>query len=223
MRHSAIRHPDTRVASWCESRGMRLPAAWVTEGDPAQLALADVSHLWRWGVKGPDAAAHLQACGVPVPPHANRWCAWHAATASGLVARLGHSEFFLESSHALPGHLATLPLPAAAYPVLHADSSLALMGHRVHDLLTQVCSIDFSVLEPARQEVVMTSMAGVSVLVIPLVANGLPLYRIWCDPSFGAYLHRTLLSIVEELGGGPLGLDRLAPLLDSAIHSPGVP
>lgn len=227
MRSSAIHHGsyggDNGVARWCEFRGMRLPATYAREGDPAQLALADVSHLERWGLKGPGAAAHLTACGVPVPALANHWCDWQSATSNGLVARLGHSEFFLESNAALPGPLAAGRLAADAYPVPHADTGFVLLGTQVHALLAQVCSIDFAARDVARREVLMTSMAGVSVLVIPLFANGLPLYRIWCDPSFGTYLHHTLLSIVEELGGGPLGLDRLAPLLDSAIHSTGTP
>jgi sarcosine oxidase subunit gamma len=84
----------------------------------------------------------------------------------------------------------------------------------------QTCNVNFAALDLGAQELALTSMAGVSVLVIPQRAGSIPLYRIWCDPSYGPYLYRTLLGIVEELGGGPVGmtgLALLAPLPSASI------
>ena len=76
-------------------------------------------------------------------------------------------------------------------------------------MLAQTCSVNFGAIDPASRQLVLTSMAGVSVLVIPQQRNGSPLYRIWCDPTLGPYLWHTLLEIVAESSGGPVGLTGL--------------
>ena len=49
----------------------------------------------------------------------------------------------------------------------------------------------------------MTRVAGVSCMLLPLKDSaGL---RIWCEASLGQYLWDTLLEIVRELGGMPVG------------------
>jgi hypothetical protein len=55
----------------------------------------------------------------------------------------------------------------------------------------------------------MTSMIGVSVLVVP--QGGAPQaadsvsFRIWCDPTFGAYLGESLRQVVGDCGGNVTG------------------
>lgn len=41
-------------------------------------------------------------------------------------------------------------------------------------------------------------MAGVGVLALRVPGNA-PLTRLWCDGSYGFYLHRTLHQIAQEL------------------------
>ena len=35
-------------------------------------------------------------------------------------------------------------------------------------------------------------------------------FRIWCEPSYGVYLWGSLLDIVRDLGGSPVGWECLA-------------
>jgi len=214
---------DTHLASaatFGERAGMRVVDANKREGDPATLALADLSRRARTGLKGPGAAQWLAARGIEVAAGPNAWRALPGGGgAQGLVARLAATEFLVEDDglrafalEAALGHGA-----AGVYPVLRQDCALVLTGRRANDVLLQVCSVDFAAplaqATPEGGPLAMTSMAGVSVLVVPQRARDVPLFRIWCDPTFGAYLHRTLLEIIAEEGGGPVGLARLAHIL----------
>jgi len=91
------------------------------------------------------------------------------------------------------------------------DAALVLTGALVNELLVQTCNVDFQHWRLEQPTVVMTSMVGVSVLILwhPLKAQ--PCYRIWCDGTFGPYLWETLLEIARELGGGAIGLESLFP------------
>jgi sarcosine oxidase subunit gamma len=71
----------------------------------------------------------------------------------------------------------------------------------VHAVLAEVCSFDFAALSLEDRPVVMTSMIGVSVLIVPRDGAGGRRYRIWCDPSFGPYVWGTLRAVVAECGG----------------------
>ena len=88
------------------------------------------------------------------------------------------------------------------YPVLRQDAALIVGGSRLEELLRQTCNVNFRPLDPADRPVVLTSMVGVGVTVIPEVRKGLPAARIWCDGTYGHYLWETLLGIAVELGGG---------------------
>jgi sarcosine oxidase subunit gamma len=183
--------------SWTTINGMRVPARFESEGDVRDLAIADLSCFAKAGLKGPRAAVWLAERGIAVPPRANTWT-------GDLIARLGESEFFLE------GDVARKVAEASSqgvYPVPRQDTAISLSGKRVNEVLLQICSVDFAALD--RDVLVMTSMAGVPVLVIPQQRDGVPLTRIWADPTFGPYLWETLLEIVQELGGGPAGLESL--------------
>lgn len=188
------------------------------------LTIADASHLQRTGLKGPQAAAQLAALGLPLPQRPNSWLPLSAADAgAGLIARLGLTEYLIEDEGTAVTQLASASPMPGAYAVTRADTAMVLAGPKADELLLQTCNVNFAAVNAARRELALTSMVGVSVIVIPLRLQGAPLYRIWCDPSYGSYLYRTLLGIVEELGGGPMGADRLAPMLIDSIHSSGNP
>jgi sarcosine oxidase subunit gamma len=191
---------------------MRVPKSFGAEGDPGQLALADLSCLIRAGLKGPGAAAWLRERGAPVPPRPN---SWGMLGSGGIVARLAETEFFLEDA---PGERLAADLAQAlgsgarsVYPVVRQDVALALLGARAREVLLETCNVDFDALDAQRGDLALTSMVGVSVLVIPHVRDGVPEFGIWADPTFGPYLWETLLEIVEEHGGGPVGLAHLHP------------
>lgn len=150
----------------------------------------------RLGLKGPRAAELLATLGIPVPAQPNTWAPLEDAGAPGIVARLGGTEFFIECDatgdrlRALDAQLAAGA--AGAYPVLHEDFSVVLGGSAAEDVLAQVCNVNFGALDLAARPVVMTSMIGVGVLVLPQAADDGVSYRIWCDPSYGSYLQSAL-------------------------------
>jgi sarcosine oxidase, subunit gamma len=149
----------------------------------------------RFGLKGPRAAEILAGSGIAVPARANTWTAL-GGDAADVIARLGNTEFFIES-HGGDSRVAALEArlvkgEPGAYPVLREDFAVVLGGAGAPDVLAQVCNIDFAALDLEARPIVMTSMIGVGVLVLPQLADehlhrGM-VYRIWCDPSFGSYL-----------------------------------
>jgi sarcosine oxidase subunit gamma len=197
--------------TWGELHGMQVALRLPDESAAAPIRLADASCLPRMGVKGPQAEAWLRGHGVAVPEGVN---AWTRSSEGTIVARLARSEFFLEDK---PGGTAVERLRAAlapapgVYPVLRQDAAIVLAGERFSELLAQTCNVDFRAWTLSQRVVVMTSMVGVSVLVLWHEQQGRPLFRIWCDGTFGAYLWQTLLAIAREAGGGAVGFSALFP------------
>lgn len=158
----------------------------------------------RLGLKGPRAAEWLAAEGVAAPARVNTWSRLPAAPADVLIARLGASEFFLEAHD--QGALASLAAglaaePAGVYPVLREDFAFRLSGTGVHDVLAQVCNVDFAGLDLEARPVIMTLMIGVAVLAVPDGTGDARHYRFWCDPTFGPSLSETLGALIVECGG----------------------
>jgi sarcosine oxidase subunit gamma len=164
----------------------------------------------RLGLKGPRAAEWLLVQGVVVPTAANSWT--HTAEMSAddalLVARLGTTEFFLEEGTRGTTLERIAPSlgsqPSGVYPVLREDWALQLAGERVHEVLAQVCNVNFAALSTDSWPLVMTLMIGVAVLVVPQGRARDATrrqYRIWCDPTFGPYLADSLGAVVVECGG----------------------
>jgi sarcosine oxidase subunit gamma len=181
----------------------------VSQRDPT---LTDLSALWRCGLKGPNAADWLAAQGIRAPEQPNRWLPLEEG---GLVARLGRTEYLVESgladTRAWDLWQALRQPVSGVYPVLRQDCALALRGHRSRDLLLQTCSVNLHDLPADNREVTLTSIAGVGVTVLNQSIVDTPCHRIWCDGTFGWYLWDTLLEIAIELGGGALGLADLYP------------
>ncbi len=176
----------------------------------------------RLGLKGPRAADWLASQGIAVPAAPNSWSESGASANALLTARLGWTEFFLEGGldSAIGDLAAGLDAdPPGVYPVLREDWAFQLGGDGVHDVLAQVCNVNFSSLLLDSRPVVMTLMIGVAVLVVPQgaavgqggAADGTGAsperrYRIWCDPSFGPYLGESLGAVVNECGGRYTGV-----------------
>jgi sarcosine oxidase subunit gamma len=212
MRHSPLH--DAMLAhgpTWAAVNGMPVAVRLAGEAASKPIRLADASCLTRGGVKGPQAEQWLHSQGIPVPEGVNSW----TRTPDGaIVARLARSEFFLEdglgAATAARARESLQPAPGA-YPVLRQDAALVVAGARAHDLFAQTCNVNFRAWTLDQQTVVMTSMVGVSVLVLWHALDGEPCYRIWCDGTFGSYLWETLLDISVELGGGAVGLQSVFP------------
>jgi len=158
----------------------------------------------RWGVKGPQAAAWLHEQHVAVPPAPNSWRVLDNVTGN-FILRLGTSEFFLEETPSTTrARCQTLaeellePVPGV-YPVLREDASLLLAGASANLVLAEAGSFDFAALSAASQQVVMTLLFGLAVIVIAQGDGAARSYRIWCDPSYGAGLHAALNGIAADL------------------------
>jgi len=172
----------------------------------ACLGIADLSVRPRAGAKGPGTAAWLAGLGLPLPARPNSWL---ALPEGGLIARLGNTEYLIEGNAALIESVMRMPRAAGVYPVLRQDASFALCGKRVNELLLQVCNVDFRCLAADPAQVVLTSMAGVGVTVLRSGDIANPVFRLWCDGTYGHYLVTTLLEIAGELGGGGIAPDLL--------------
>jgi len=171
----------------------------------------------RIGMKGPRAAEWLTGRSVALPAAPNSWIDSTAAGNSThlLVARLGSAEFFLEDAaqgSLLQGIRRGLEEnPPGVYPVLREDAVFQLSGDGVHDVLAQVCNVNFAALSLDSRPVIMTLMLGVAVLVVPQDPDisGRDTgrrYRIWCDPTFSPFLGEAVGGVVVECGGTLRGL-----------------
>lgn len=178
--------------------------------------IVDASCLGRVGLKGPAAADWLEHARIRIPEQANSWASMEpsgGASSLSLVARLGSTEFFIETdsdsprlrelAHALENG------QTQVYPVLRQDRAFVLGGKGVESVLVQVCNVNFASLPLESNPVVLTLITGVAVVVVPQREREGRRYRIWCDPSFGRYLWNTLKAIVVESGGEELGIEQL--------------
>ena len=168
-----------------------------------ELEITNFSFIPRFGVKGAGAEAWLATQSIAVPDLPNSWT---FLSKGGIIARLGTNEFLIEDRTIAPQLItACKSPPAKVYPVLRQDLAIALVGLQVNELLLQTCSFNFQALSITENPVILTSMAGVNVTVIPGVLQEQPFYRIWCDGTFGAYLLQTLTDFAIELGGDAIG------------------
>ena len=162
-------------------------------------SLQDLSETGKTGLKGPNAAEWLASQGIEIPSKPNT-CAF--LPDGSMIARLAETEFFVDGRAAAKLASALDNASLGVYPVPHEDACFSLSGPRLHEVLLQVCSVDFQA-DRAANTLYMTSIAGVPVLAIPEKRDAAPSIRIWADPTFGPYLWHTLSTIVEELKGEP--------------------
>ena len=204
------------TSQWTVINRMRVAAHIGTAAEENKklqsIALTDLSHRQRCGLKGPGADAWLKSVAVTTPAGINQWAPLGEC---GLIARLASSEFLIENS---AGQVDVDRIRtqlgrgvSGVTPVLRQDAEIALTGPRVNDLLLQTCSFNFAGLDLAAHPIVMTSMIGVSVLALPGTWQGNGFYQIWCDGTYAVYLWRHLLEIAEELDGGAVGFAALFP------------
>lgn len=174
------------------------------------VALADLSFLPRFGIKGPSAEQWLESLNIALPAKANGWT---LLPGGGVIARLGRTEFFFEdgvSADTVSTIRTALGTGTAdVYPVVRQDACFALAGMRVNELLVQTCNVNFEEFGPGESIAVMTQMIGVAVLAIRINHEPVPCYRLWCDPTFAPYFWETIAQVAGELGGGVVGADSL--------------
>ena len=203
---------------WTEIHGMTVPLRFkesATETNlKTDLSLCDLSCLPKMSLKGSESLAWMTQAGIPVPERVYEHCSLEDGS---LVIRIDRQEVFLEdgpASHRVAefeGELSSCPL--GIHWVRRQDASFSLTGTRSNAVLRETCGVDFS--QPP-DAVVMTRVAGVSCMVLPLQAKGAPAFRFWLDPSYGSYLWEALLEIVRDQGGDAVGLGALYPSISQA-------
>jgi sarcosine oxidase subunit gamma len=203
---------------WTQIHNMKVPLRFndsVSENKlRTELSLCDMSCLPKIGVKGPEALAWLAQAEILVPENVYD-C--RSLGNSGLVIRTDRHEVFIEDGSGsnrvseLERELSSLPL--GVYLVRRQDASFLLIGARCNLVLSETCGVDFS---NPPDSVVMTRVAGVSCMILPLQAKEAPAFRFWLDPSYGSYLWKAMLEIVRNHGGEAIGVDALYPSLGTA-------
>lgn len=164
------------------------------------VSVTDLSGLPRFAIKGPSAGNWLAHQGIGVPAAANTWL----KTAEGvLVLRLGSSEFLLEESAGGTTCAALYQLSQkgldGAYYVARVDAAFDLSGAATLDLLSELCTLDLRPTALANDVVLMTQIAGISATVLRQLVDGNAVYRIWCDGTYGEFMHSVLQEVLQEI------------------------
>ncbi len=199
---------SARAAAWLELEAMRCVERFTGEQASSlqTVAIGDLSHCRRTGLKGPGAAAALAGLGLTTPDRPNAWC----RSGDSLVLRLGLTEYLVEDARGASAVERVSALPAASdvYPVPRFDAALLVSGPQAIELFREICAIDIGALSAARGDLALTSMVGVGVTVAATPAGAdadATVYRVWCDGTYGGYLWQTLCDVAADLGGGPVG------------------
>jgi len=171
------------------------------------LGVCDVSCLSRFAIKGPSAAQWLEVNKLKIPATAN---SWNQQQSGALVLRLGNSEFLIEDQPAgklcAALNVADRKALNGLYKVERSDVALVLSGSQALSLLSELCTLDLREKALGENALVMTQVAGISATIIRQSLNNEPVYRLWCDGTYGAFMWDTMLEIAVEYGGGAVGL-----------------
>ncbi|RKZ88658.1 MAG: sarcosine oxidase subunit gamma [Gammaproteobacteria bacterium] len=195
--------------TWGEMNGMQVAISFDTadieEVRKQKLGVTDVSCLDRFGVKGPQAAKWLALQNIHIPDVPNTW----VLDNNILVLRLGSTEFLIEdqfsSNTCNQLNKAFKTNKVGVYKVLRADAAFVVSGREIRTMLSELCKLDFSEKSLTPNQVMMTQLADISVIVVPEIINGKLIIRLWCDGTYGAYMWRVLHQLAQELGGGAVG------------------
>lgn len=208
LRRSALHSElEKRKPVWGTLHGMEVPLHYGSEQSESasmrELALCDVSALFKLGIKGRNAETWLRNQSIPIPEEIYAWQEFE----NGLIIRVAQDEFFLEDSF-IGGKIAELSRilgqgEAGVYRVERQDTGLLLSGNRSQEVLAQTCSYPFN---NHKEKLVMTRVALVSCSILPMNVSGVETYRIWFNAAHGIYLWNSLTEIVEELEGKTVGV-----------------
>lgn len=160
------------------------------------FTVVDRTTLSKLGVKGPRAEEWLRGRNVDVPAEIYEV---RSPADGSLIIRLGMTDFLVEGPVAdrLSQELGVGQ--PGAYRVERQDASFLLKGGKAHDVLAQMCSIDFHSL--ARDRVCLTRAAAVNCMILPGDEAGTSTFRFWCDYTLGGSLWESLEEITRDVAG----------------------
>lgn len=202
---------------------MRYPARGENETDCARrMALADLSVLPHWGLKGRGTMEWLAAQGLAIGADSNK--AYRQAGGE-LAAKLAPSEIFLLDSlagtGALPARLAdawtwaaNAPRPQQGYPTPRQDSHAWFMITGVHapEMFSKICGVDLRPAQCPVGTIAQTSIAKMSGIIIRADLGGTLAYHVLADIASAEYLWTCLEDAIAEYDGRIVGLAALRAL-----------
>jgi len=155
------------------------------------MNLTEASTLPRFGLKGRAAPDWLAGQGITLPQQPNTWL---ALADHGRVLRLGRSEYLLEGEVADQLQAAWQDGLRDLYRVPRYDAAFVLDGETALTLLQEICALDTRP-QAMENKVLMTMAAGISVTLVCETNGASPIYRLWCDGTYGDYMQNTLQQI----------------------------
>lgn len=158
------------------------------------MTLTVTNDLPRFGVKGRAAAGWLTAQGIILPALPNSWLALGEGSR---VLRLGRSEYLLEGPAAARLQNAWRGKEPDVFLVPRYDAAFVLSGNKAQPLLREICALDTRP-EAIADQVWMTLAAGISVTLISEANTSTPVYRLWCDATYGDYMNQTLQEVLAQ-------------------------
>ena len=147
----------------------------------------------RFGLKGRAAAGWLVARGIEIPQQPNTWLALQN---QGRILRLGRGEFLVEGELAVTLSVVWQDGQPDLYRVPRYDFGCVLSGEAIPALLQEICALDTRA-HSMGDQVLMTQAAGISVTLLCETHTDAPVYRLWCDATYGDYMHETLQHILN--------------------------
>ncbi|HWA51060.1 MAG TPA: hypothetical protein VG742_22515 [Dongiaceae bacterium] len=202
---------------------MRYPAQGTNEVEAARrMALADLSVLPHWGLKGRGTMEWLASQGLSIGADSNKA---YPQSGGELAAKLAPSEIFLldslSGSGVLPARLtdawqwaASAPRPQQGYQTPRQDSHAWFMvtGGSSPEMFSKICGVDLRPAHCPIGTIAQTSVAKMSAIIIRADLGGTVAYHVLADIASAEYLWTCLEDAMAEYDGRIVGLAALRAL-----------
>lgn len=213
-------------AEFAEVNGGAVAMRYPGKGDEAaaarRMALADLSVLPHWGLKGRGTMEWLAAQGLVIGADSNKA---YPQSGGELAAKLAPSEIFLLDSLAGTGALigrlndawkwaASAPRPQQGYPTPRQDSHAWFMvtGSHAPEMFSKICGVDLRPAHCPIGTIAQTSVAKMSAIIIRADLGQTSAYHVLADIASADYLWGCLEDAIAEYDGRIVGLAALRAL-----------
>lgn len=213
-------------AEFAEVNGGAVAMRYPGKGDEAaaarRMALADLSVLPHWGLKGRGTMEWLAAQGLVIGADSNKA---YPQSGGELAAKLAPSEIFLLDSLAGTGALigrlndawkwaASAPRPQQGYPTPRQDSHAWFMvtGSHAPEMFSKICGVDLRPAHCPIGSIAQTSVAKMSAIIIRADLGQTSAYHVLADIASADYLWGCLEDAIAEYDGRIVGLAALRAL-----------
>lgn len=213
-------------AEFAEANGGAVAMRYPGKGDEAaaarRMALADLSVLPHWGLKGRGTMEWLAAQGLVIGADSNKA---YPQSGGELAAKLAPSEIFLLDSLAGTGALigrlndawkwaASAPRPQQGYPTPRQDSHAWFMvtGSHAPEMFSKICGVDLRPAHCPIGSIAQTSVAKMSAIIIRADLGQTSAYHVLADIASADYLWGCLEDAIAEYDGRIVGLAALRAL-----------